>query len=54
MKGVMWNIRGLNQPGRSLSLGQLIREKHLDFVGVQETKKRGVPPEFLEKSIWSI
>jgi exonuclease III len=38
MKGLLWNIRGLNQPGRKLSLEQMIRENRLDFVGIQETK----------------
>jgi exonuclease III len=48
MKCVFWNIRGLNHPGRNLSLGQLIRENHLDFVGVQETKKEDFHPSFLK------
>jgi hypothetical protein len=39
MKGLFWNIRVLNKPGRNLALGQVIRENQLDFVGVQETKK---------------
>jgi hypothetical protein len=45
MKGLIWNIWALNQPGRSLSLGQLIRSNHVDFVGIQETKE--FPPNFL-------
>jgi exonuclease III len=48
MKGAFWNIRGLNKPGRNLSLGQLIRENHLDFVRIQETKKEDFPPSFLK------
>jgi hypothetical protein len=39
MKGAFWNIRGLNQSGRNLSLAHLIKENHLDFVGIHETKK---------------
>jgi exonuclease III len=39
MKGIFWNIRGLNMPGRKLSLEALIRDHRVDFVGVQETKK---------------
>jgi hypothetical protein len=35
MKGVIWNIRGLNQPGKKLGLEQIIREHHVHFVGVQ-------------------
>jgi hypothetical protein len=38
-EGGFLNIRGLNKPGRNLSLGQLIRNNHLDFIGIQETKK---------------
>jgi exonuclease III len=48
MKGIFWNIRGLNQPGRNLSLGSLIRENNLDFVGIQETKKEEFLPSFLK------
>jgi exonuclease III len=42
MKGAFWNIKGLNQPGRNLSLAHLIKDNQLDFVGIQE-KKGGVP-----------
>jgi exonuclease III len=48
MKGVFWNIRGLNQPERNLSLGHIIRENRLDFVGIQETKKEVFLPSFLK------
>jgi hypothetical protein len=39
MKGVFWNMRGLNQPGKNLCLGEVIRDNHLDFVGIQEIEK---------------
>jgi exonuclease III len=48
MKGIFWNIRGLNQPGRNLSLGHLIKDNNLDFVGIQETKKEEFLPSFLK------
>jgi hypothetical protein len=48
MKDIFWNIRGLNQPGRNLSLGQLIRYNNLDFVGIHETKKEEFLPSFLK------
>jgi exonuclease III len=48
MKGIIWNIRGLNQPGRKLCLEQLIRDHRLDFVGVQETKKEDFSLVFLK------
>jgi exonuclease III len=48
MKGIIWNIRGLNQPGSKLCLEQLIRDHRLDFVGVQETKKEDFSPVFLK------
>jgi exonuclease III len=51
MKGLIWNIRGLNQPERSLSLGQLIRSNHVDFVGIQETKKEEFPQNFLKNLV---
>jgi hypothetical protein len=48
MKGAFWNIRGLNQPGRNLSLAHLIKENQLDFVGKQETKKEVFLPSFFK------
>jgi hypothetical protein len=48
MKGLFWNIRGLNRPGNGLSLGHVIRDRHLDFVTVQETKKEQFHPSFLK------
>jgi exonuclease III len=48
MKGILWNIRGLNMPGRKLSLEHIIRDHKLDFVGVQETKKEVFPINFLK------
>jgi exonuclease III len=46
MKGLFWNIRGLNQSGKKLSLGNLIRGE-IDFIGIQETKKEELLPSFL-------
>jgi hypothetical protein len=47
MIGAFWNVRGLNQPGRNLSLEHLIKNNRLDFVGVQETKREEFPLNFL-------
>jgi exonuclease III len=51
MKGIFWNISGLNRPGRNLSLGQLIRDTHVDFVGVQETKKVDFSQSFFKNLV---
>jgi hypothetical protein len=48
MKGLLWNIRGLNQPGRKLSLEHSIRDNRLDFIGIQETKKESFTFVFLK------
>jgi hypothetical protein len=48
MRGIFWNIRGLNNLGRNFCLGQLIRDNRLDFIGVQETKKEDFHPSFLK------
>jgi exonuclease III len=48
MKGIFWNIRGLNMPGRKLSLEYLIRDYRVDFIGVQETKKEDFSTSFLK------
>jgi hypothetical protein len=49
MRGTLWNIRGLNNPGRNLGLGNLIRLYRLDFVGIQETKKESFHPNFFKE-----
>jgi hypothetical protein len=48
MRGVFWNIRGLNHHGRNLSLGSVVRDNGLYFVGIQETKKEEFLPSFLK------
>lgn len=39
MIGVFLNIRGLGQLGRISALTSRIRDNHVDFVGIMETKK---------------
>jgi exonuclease III len=48
MKGIFWNIRGFNQLGRKFSLEHLIRDNHVQFIGVQETKKEDFSISFLK------
>jgi hypothetical protein len=48
MRGVFWNIRELNHHGRNLSLGSVVRDNGLYFVGIQETKKEEFLPSFLK------
>jgi hypothetical protein len=47
MKGLFWNIRGLGQLGRIPALVGRLRDNHVDFVGVIETKKREYTAGFL-------
>jgi hypothetical protein len=44
----VWNIRGLNKPGRIKCLKEFILDNHLDFVGIQESKKESFPSDFLD------
>lgn len=39
MKGIVWNVRGLNKPGKTKCLNEVIRKYKPDFVGFSETKK---------------
>jgi hypothetical protein len=39
MRAGFYNIRGFGQLGRRLQIMEFIRDEHLDFVGLQETKK---------------
>jgi hypothetical protein len=40
MRGAIWNIRCLNKAGRIKCLNDFIMNNKLDFVGIQETKKK--------------
>lgn len=48
MKGMFWNIRGLGKIDRVPALRGRIRDNHLDFVGVLETKKNNLSYGFLK------
>jgi hypothetical protein len=48
MKGALWNIIGLNKPGRTRCLSDFISSNHLDFVGIQESKKESFTSHFLD------
>ena len=39
MIGLIWNIRGLGQPGKIQCLCDTIAKSNPDFIGFQETKK---------------
>jgi hypothetical protein len=47
MIGFFWNIRGLEQIGRIPTLVSRIRDNHVDFIGILETKKKNYTPSFL-------
>jgi hypothetical protein len=47
MKDVFWNIRGLNKPDRGKCIADMMRINSVDFIGVQETKKEGIPKGFV-------
>jgi hypothetical protein len=47
MIGLLWNIRGLGSIGRIPALVSRIRDNHVDFVGVMETKKDSFTPGML-------
>jgi len=47
MIGAFWNIRGLNKEGRLQCITDFVKDNHLDFVGLQETKKESFQDSFL-------
>jgi exonuclease III len=47
MIGAFWNIRGLNKDGRLQCLADFVKNNSLDFVGLQETKKKNFNESFL-------
>lgn len=42
-----WNARGLGSPFKRRALRDLIHFKHIDIVGIQETKKESFQPRTL-------
>jgi hypothetical protein len=48
MIGLIWNIRGMNKIGRVPALTSRIKDNHVDFVGVTETKNDSFSPGFLK------
>jgi exonuclease III len=51
IKGVFWNIRGLNKSGRLQIIADLISLNKFDFLGLQETKKEVINDNFLKAMI---
>jgi hypothetical protein len=48
MIGCFWNPRGFGKPGRSKSIGDVLQNNKIDFVGFQETKKEQISNSFLK------
>lgn len=48
MIGLIWNIRGMNKVGRIPALASRMKDNHVDFVGIIETKKDSYSPGFLK------
>lgn len=48
MIGLLWNIRGLGKDGRIIALTSRVRDCHVDFLGILETKKNNVSPGLLK------
>lgn len=40
MIGALWNVRGLNKEGRLQCIADFVKDNKLNFVGLQETKKK--------------
>jgi len=48
MIGLIWNIRGLGKIGKTPALVSRIRDNHVNFMGVMETKKKDFSSGFLK------
>jgi len=54
MIGLLWSIRGLGKIGRVPALVGKIRDNHVDFVGIMETKKKEFSSGFLKSLTWNV
>lgn len=48
MIGLIWNIRGLGQPGKVQCHSDTIAKSNTDFIGFQETKREFIYEGFLK------
>ena len=49
MNGVFWNCRGAGKKGMTTCFSDIIKDHSLDFIGLQETRKKEILPKFLCK-----
>ena len=49
MNGPFWNFRGAGKKGMTTCFSDLIKDRSLDFIGLQETMKRNFPSKFVRK-----
>lgn len=54
MIGLLWNIRDLGKIDRVLALVGKIRDNHVDYVGIMETKKKELSTGFLKSLSWNV
>jgi mannosylglycoprotein endo-beta-mannosidase len=54
MIGLLWNIRGLGKIDRIPTLRSRIRDHHVDFVGIMETKKNSITDGLLRSLTWNV
>jgi hypothetical protein len=50
MIGATWNIRSLAKPGRKQIIIDFMSEHKIEFIGLHETKKEIIDPDFLSIS----
>jgi len=49
MNGLFWNCRGAGEKGMTTCFSHIIKDHSLDFVGIQETKKKNFDPKYLRR-----
>lgn len=54
MIGLFWNIRGMGKIDRVPALVSRMRDNHIDFVGIMETKKKDFSDGFLRSLSWNV
>lgn len=52
MIGLIWNCRGLGKKGISSHLAGLLKDRQVDFVGIQETMKKDFLARFFKRFDW--
>lgn len=52
MTYIIWNVRGLNDPGKCKKIAETFHKQHPSIIALSETKKQDFSPSCLQALAW--